>query len=225
MVLECIKSWPWQEFLATIIGAGFAFFLPTYYEHKRKKRQQKNALINYYYNLHIIFRNFFGYVINVHNNMELAKGNIQNFIELPIPDFTFDNLSVDLTFVIEHCPKFYECIVQLKIALNQLNQPNILSNQEHRQEYFRSLAFRSMETGMQICILIQNTKGYLKRYYDQDVYSKTVRDNIGRFLEWVKSTLYKIEHKQNAQPDEIRQVHDMREKLQTMKKDWLVRFE
>lgn len=41
MVLEFIKSWPWQEFLATIIGAVFAFFLPTYYEYRRKKRQQR----------------------------------------------------------------------------------------------------------------------------------------------------------------------------------------
>lgn len=225
VILEFFKNLPWSELFGTVIGVVFAFFLPTYYEHRRKIQQQKNALINYYYNLHIIFRNFFGYVIAVHNNMELAGGDINKFIEPSIPDFSFDNVSSDLSFVIKRSDKLYECIVQLKLELNRLNQPNILSNMEHRRAYFQGLAFRSMETGMQICILMTNTKRYLKKYHNQNVSSETAKDNIGRFLEWVNLTLDNIEHKPNVLPTELQEVQDIRKKLQTMKRDWLVKFE
>lgn len=224
MVLECVNSWPWQEFLATIIGAVFAFFLPTYYEHWRKRQRQKSDLINYYYNLHIFFRNYFGYVISVHKNLELACGDITRFVEPPIPDFSFDSVSSDLSFVIKHSSTFYEEIVQLKMDLNYLQQPNVLSSSEHRWEYFSSLAFRSMVPGMQISMMLENTKKYLKKYYGVDVTNKAVENNISRFHRWVSVTLNRIENNKKAKSEDLSGVKDMRKTLNEIKKKWNIHF-
>ena len=224
VILDCVKSWPWQEFLATIIGAVFAFFLPTYYEHWRKRQQQKSDLINYYYNLHIFFRNYFGYVISVHKNMELAGGDITRFVEPPIPDFSFDSVSSDLSFVIKHSSTFYEEIVQLKIDLNYLQQPSMLSSPEHRWEYFSSLAFRSMVPGMQISMMLENTKRYLKKYYGVDVTNKAVENNISKFHKWMSTTLNATESNKKAQNEDLAPLREMQKTLSIIKKKWSIRF-
>lgn len=222
IILECVKGWPWSELVASLIGALCAFSLPIWYTKRQEKRRRKDVLINYFYNLHIMFRNLFGYMNTIEKNLKISKEQHVDFVEPQIPSFSFDASEKELAFLVETSPKFYEEIVQLKMDLSNLNMKNIPNQKRIRQEYFASFSFRSMMPGTEIEIMLLNTAKYLKEFYKTDINNKTVEDNIRKFNLWKKESLTNIINNNDKHQKAVAQ--DMREQLEKLKKDWLIDF-
>lgn len=222
VILECIKAWPWSELLASLIGALCAFGLPIWYAKKQEKRRRKDVLVNYFYNLHIMFRNLFGYMNSVERNLKISKEQHVDFIEPQIPTFQFDNSEKDLAFLVETSPKFYEEIVQLKMDLNNLNMVNVPLQKRIRQEYFLSFSFRCMMPGTEIEIMLLNTAKYLKEFYKININNEIVKDNVRRFNVWKEKSLRNISHNNDKQQKDA--ARDMHKQLEKLKKDWTLDF-